>query len=286
MARIRSQSQALTEPFIQLNPPTHAAWLVFDIDRPRAADAWIDASLPPPTYAATNPENGHAHLGYALSAPVCTTAHGRLKPLRYLAVIEYAYRRLLGADAAFGGYLAKNPLHPRWLLWEPANAPQYELGLLADYVDLPLQLPPSRRQEDRGYSRNCDLFDDLKGWAYVAIRDYWRPRGEELWRNAVLMQADRLNTFAVPLLASEISGIARSVARWTWRNTTPAGFRARQAAVGRLGGLASGQVRYAASLELRQRAIALAASGWGYTRIADELQAPRTTVRSWIASGR
>jgi len=285
-ARIRPQSQALAEPFLQLNPPSHAAWLVFDIDRAGAANAWVDASLPPPTYVATNPANGHAHIGYALSSPVCTTAHARLKPLRYLAVIQYAYGQQLGADVAFGGLLAKNPLHPRWLLWEPANAQRYELGLLADYVELPERLPSRRQQESRGYSRNCDLFADLGAWAYGAVRRYWCPGGEAAWRNAVWAQAERLNTFGTPLSASEVAGIARSVARWTWRHMTPAGFSARQSAVGRLGGIASGQARLAASQDLRQRTLELAADGLGYTRIAELLQVPRSNVRRWVADGR
>ncbi|MCG9115921.1 replication initiation protein [Laribacter hongkongensis] len=117
-ARIRPKVTALGERYIQLNPPAHQAWLILDIDRPGAALAWDDADLPPPTYVAINPENGHAHIGYALSSPVCTTDAARIAPMRYLAAIERAYTEKARADFAFAGSLAKNPLHPSWRLWE------------------------------------------------------------------------------------------------------------------------------------------------------------------------
>ncbi|RJF06814.1 replication initiation protein, partial [Escherichia coli] len=41
----------------------------------------------PPTWTAQNPENGHAHIAYALSAPVAKSDAARLKPLRLLARI-------------------------------------------------------------------------------------------------------------------------------------------------------------------------------------------------------
>ncbi|WP_250145402.1 replication initiation protein, partial [Escherichia coli] len=39
--------------------------------------AWDAAGLPPPTWTAQNPENGHAHIAYALSAPVAKSDAAR-----------------------------------------------------------------------------------------------------------------------------------------------------------------------------------------------------------------
>jgi hypothetical protein len=282
-SRVRPLSTALTLPYMQMSNPALACWLIFDIDRPDAASAWTDADLPPPTYIATNPANGHAHIGYALAAPVCVTDAARKHPQRYLAAIEHAYMTRLRADAAFNGPLAKNPLNERWKLWEPANCPQYELGLLADYVDLPSSLP--RRPRPEGFSRNCDLFEVLSAWAVRAIRGFWGPGGENRWRDACIQQALSLNTFPDPLGWNEVVGIGRSVGRWTWRNTTPAGFRAVQAERGRRGGIASGAARRAVTEEQRSAAIVLALQGLSNRAIAARLGVSHPTVAAWLRAG-
>ncbi|MDH6155964.1 replication initiation protein [Janthinobacterium sp. CG_23.4] len=278
-AIVRRREIALAAPYLQLNPPAHRSWIILDIDRSGASHAWEDAALPVPTYCAINRENGHAHIGYALSAPVCTSAAARLAPLRYLAAIEYAYTAKVHADAAFTGPLAKNPIHPKWQLWEPANAPVYELGYLADFVDLTTKQLP----RDAGLGRNCDLFDGLRDWAYSAVRQFWRPRGEDLWRAAVRLQAESLNTFTVPLNSSEVAGIARSVARYVWRRYTPTKFREVQAARGRLGGIASGAARLISSEDKRVSARLMAANGMSTRAIADELVVGKSTVARWVS---
>ena len=238
-ARVRSKEVALGEPYIQLNPPAFRAWLILDIDKPNAAFACEDNGLPTPTFVAINPDNGHAHAGYALSTPVCVTDAARIAPIRYLAAIEHAYTMQAGADVAFTGPLSKNPLHPRWRVMEPANAPAYELGYLADFVDLPNRLPP----RPSGVGRNCDLFDCLRQWAYRAVRDYWGPGRQDIWREAVRRHAEALNTFLVPLGNAEVAGIARSVARHVWRNTTPTSFHESQVAKGKRGAAVAAQVK-------------------------------------------
>ena len=260
-----------------------ACWLIFDIDRREAASAWEDAYLPPPTYIAINPSNGHAHLGYALSSPVCMTDVARSHPQRYLAAIERAYIRRLKADVAFNGPLAKNPLNDKWRLWEPANCPAYELGLLAEYVDLPKREPPRPKRE--GYSRNCDLFETLMFWAVRAIRNYWDTRNSDRWREDCIQKAVNLNVFQIPLGVNEAIGIGRSVAKWTWRNTTPSGFHDSQARVGRRGGVASGKSRRAASELQRAMASELAQQGLSMRAIATELGVSHPTVSSWLREG-
>lgn len=278
-AIVRPQNIALGLRYLQLNPPAHRSWVILDIDRPGTSHAWADAGLPPPTYCAINPENTRVHLGYALSAPVCTSDAARMKPLSYLAAIEYAYMKRVGADAAFTGPLAKNPLHPSWCVWEPANAPVYELGYLAEFVDL----PTTRLPRTPGVGRNCDLFDGLREWAYSAVREFWRPGGEERWRAAVRLQAEALNTFLEPLGAAEVAGIARSVARYVWRRFSPAKFREIQTTRGRRGGIASGISRLAINEDKRTGARLMAASGMSIRAIADELCVSKSTVARWVS---
>lgn len=258
-ARIRPKVTALGERYIQLNPPAHQNWLILDIDRPGAAFAWVDADLPPPTYVAINPENGHAHIGYALASPVCTSDAGRIAPIRYLAAIERAYGLKVGADFGFTGPLAKNPLHHGWRLWEPANTPSYELSELAEYVDLAVRpaLVPV------GVGRNCELFDRLRMWAYRAVRGFWRPEGLRFWMEVVRRQAEALNCFPQPLSNAEVTGIARSVARYVWRRFSPTEFRELQAERGRRGAEATATLKRNRREQAVHDAIArLSVEGW------------------------
>lgn len=277
IARIHKLSTALALPYLQLNRPGMVAWLVFDIDREGAAAAWEDANLPAPTFSATNPENGHAHIGYALAVPVCTTGAARQKPMRYLAALEDAYRRKLGADPGFAGLLCKNPLSETWRIHEPANCPVYELAELAEFVDL-TKKSQKRRPADEvaGLGRNCFLFDSLATWAKRAVRGFWRPGGGDVWLEAVRSQAEAQNVFSAPLPSSEIKSIARSVARWTWRNTTPAGFRGWQSAQGKK----SGEARRRKTEDKRAEAERLRTE-LSTREIAEVLDVHQSTIVRW-----
>ena len=111
--RPRSYKTAITRRYIQVNPPHLRTFLLFDLDYAGAALAWEDNNLPMPAWAAINRENTHAHIAYALSAPVLTADFGgRQAALRYLAAVEAAYRAKLGGDDGFSGLITKNPVHP------------------------------------------------------------------------------------------------------------------------------------------------------------------------------
>ncbi|MEX0635108.1 replication initiation protein [Serratia ureilytica] len=52
-------------------------WLGFDVDRAGAAIDWSDRNAPAPTLTITNPDNGHAHLLYALETSIRTAPNGK-----------------------------------------------------------------------------------------------------------------------------------------------------------------------------------------------------------------
>ena len=115
--RPRSYLHAIKHRYIQVNPPHLRVFMLFDIDREGGALAWEDNGLPMPAWATINRENRHAHLAYALAAPVLTADFGgRQAALRYLAAIEAAYRAKLGGDDGFASLITKNPVHPHWEL--------------------------------------------------------------------------------------------------------------------------------------------------------------------------
>lgn len=238
--RIRDVQKAIQARYIQANGPTHQHWLIFDVDRSGAALDWDDRGAPPPTMTVQNPTNGHAHLIYGLAVPVRTADDGRPGPLRYAAAVENALRVKLDADPGYSGLICKNPLNPFWRVveWE---ATLYDLGGLESWLDLSQYSDKRKRLPDYGLGRNCNLFDRLRRWAYRAIRQGWPD--SDRWYAAVLERARGYNTFDNVLNDNEVKTIARSVAKYTYRNFSAAKFSAVQAHRGRKGGVKSGEVR-------------------------------------------
>ncbi|MFM6960840.1 MAG: replication initiation protein [Schleiferiaceae bacterium] len=142
-----------------------------------------------------------------------------MKPLRYLAAVEEGLRAKLGADEGFAGLMCKTPHHTAWRTFEARFEAVYDLGELAEWVDLPSK-PPKRLGIRRGIGRNVELFDRLRAWAYRWLADY-KPAGNfERWAAAVLGQCEKYNDFAQPLQIAEVRSTAKSVAKWTWQKYT------------------------------------------------------------------
>jgi len=279
--RIRGCEQALRHSHIQANTPALRFRLVFDIDRPGAIFAATDANVAPPNWFAENPVNGHAHAGYELELPIVTSEAGRDAPVRYAAAVEHAYRRALGADRGYSGLICKNPTHDRW--WTHVHRVQpYDLGELAEWVDLPKKLTP-RQAEETHLGRNVTLFDKLRAWAYRNVKRFER-RAE--WSLACHAKAGELNTFETPLHASEVLHVARSVEKWVWtRFDTDASdkrFSEKQSYRGKKGGQASGKARAAASEDKRASARLMRSQGKTQAAIAAELGVHVNTVANWL----
>jgi len=291
---IRCLSSALKRPYIQANPPHLRVWSIYDIDREGAAYAWEDANLPPPSWTAINQENGHAHIVYGMSAPVLVDSPDmRQAPLRYLCAVEAAFRTKLDADQDYAGLLTKNPAHP---LWRTLRGPRldYDLGELAEYVDLPKHIPKrGKKPEEIGLGRNVTVFEDLRQWAYRNIRGYkaegfkgWNPWMADCNEWALQRNGDLPN----PMDSREVWHIAKSVAKWTWRRLDIAASDARfsqlQAHRGKKGGIASGVTRLEASEDKRVSARLMAGKGIKTGRIAQELNVDRKTIQRWLLAER
>ena len=276
----RLQRIAITKRYIQLNPPQQQHWLVFDIDRPHSAFAWEDANLPPPFAVVVNETNTHCHIVYALAAPVCTSDLAHEKPLRYLAAIQQAYTEKLQADVNYSGLIAKNPFSQNhWHVIPCAIHAKYTLDELAEWVSLTNRPKRFLRvSEAVALGRNCALFDKLRVWAYVAVREF---RGGKVthWRKAVAAQAQSFNDFTCPLSVNEVSAIAKSVAKWVWARDADAEARfiARQKVKGAKGGKAKGL----ANFNKRVAAEALRADGYTQKEVAEALDVCQKTISNW-----
>ena len=293
---IRPQATALAYRHIQHNPPPHVSCLVFDVDRKpheqhwrEGYHEWRERGLPAPHWISINPENGNYHLGYLLASPVARTSAAKLKPLRYLAAIEHVLARRLGADMGYVGLITKNPVHRDWWTTWHNHAP-YPLDYLAEFCpDADLAAYSRRsRKEVGGLGRNVTVFDNVREWAYSAVRAYWRPNGYEAWADAVRAACESANAFGReqggPLPVSEIEATAKSISRWVWNRFTPAGFSQVQAHRGAKGGRISKRPTKngKARADLLPEVIKLKAQGYSNRDIAEDLQISASTVSLYL----
>lgn len=267
---IRPKRTAIQKPYIQHNPPCLVSSLVFDIDRQDAYFAWSDANLPTPTWIAKNRQNGHAHIGYMLLAPVCTTHRAKQNVIQYLAKIEQAYSLALGADRGYTGLITKNPCHGTWENHTFGVQP-YDLNYLADFVEL--QELKTDLKEVSGLGRNCMMFDTVRYWAYKAIRAH-RGSTFAIWLGKVLEQCQNANSaFIEPLPYSEVKATAKSIARYCWKKDGYhyQEFIDRQSRKGKLGGIQSGIIRRKDSVTEKKPWLILGISrATYYRRLKDE----------------
>ncbi len=214
------QMYAVLYPYIQLNNPTQIAWLIFDCDHDDLA-IWSNAGLPKPSYIATDPLSGKFHIGYAIS-PVFVGVNARRKPIEYLAAIQRTMTRLLEADSRFVGLITKNPIHTEWQV-EIFHNKQYDLAELHQAIgELDRKSYGETITADLiGFERNCELFHVLRFHSYARIRltdemtyEQWH---EYLSRHIEGLNASYRSIDVVPLEDREVSGIAKSVSKWTWQ---------------------------------------------------------------------
>lgn len=279
---INPKEIAIKKRYLQHNPPCKVVYLIFDLDQCDGVMAWFDAGLPKPTWTSQNPQNGHAHIGYELKAPVSTTTASKQKIIDYLAIIEAAMARKMGADLGYSGLLTKNPCHSHWrtTIW---TREAYELNYLADFVDLK---PLTQKEQGAGLGRNCTLFDIARKWAYKAIREY-RGSTFDSWLDAVLKECLNVNSaFLEPLPYSEIKATARSIAKYCWKKDAYCyqEFIDRQTRKGKLGGLKGGVSRSQKYEPLRIKAIELRQQGLSIRKIVKELSISNPTIQKWLKS--
>lgn len=227
-ARVRPREWAIRWPYMQVNRPGMVSWLIFDLDHPNA-HVWEDVGLPAPNLVVRNRESGHSHLYYAIP-PVCTTEKARSKPIEYMRAVYAAMAGRLQADPQFhSGPVAKTPGHPWWATTE-LHPHVYELGQLAEYVDLQ-SAPRWSKGPDVdavAHSRHCILFEQLRFYAYsIVTKEKARGSYDGFVR---MLEAFAFNKnsfakrgFSEDLPMSSIRATVKSVARWTWEKYTGGG---------------------------------------------------------------
>ena len=224
-----SREHALQLPYIETNPLCLQSIVVTDHDGSEADQVADLVGLPQPSWVTLNPHTRSGHIAYALAAPVCLTDSARRKPINLLARIEQGLVDVLGGDVGYAGRVTKNPVHRQHMpLWGEETA-LYGLQELAQALGDVGALPgPSRTGKALTASsvgRNVALFHLTRQWAYRARLRY---DDASEWEQTVHAFAVNKNLTAIaeeftrgPLSEVEVLHLARSIARWTWRNITP-----------------------------------------------------------------
>lgn len=211
---------ALGFRLIQYNEPAAKRWMLFDLDYRDAAEAYEAANVAVPNIIMENPANGHAHLAYELAEPVTYYDKSHDLPMAYLRDTERAMVRRLGADKAYGGMLAKNAAHQAWRVYRLREA-SYSIGDIARWLEPHEMKGWAPCERESGLGRNVSLFDELRKFAYGEVRRF-KSDGLTVsqFRDRLLKVACGMNLtldFNSPLHTSEVAGIVKSVARWTWK---------------------------------------------------------------------
>ena len=211
-----NKRRALNSVYIEHNNDSFINSIVFDIDSDTAAIAWQDADIPKPNFITQNPANGHAHLFYALSSPVCITENARRKPQKLLRGVIEGLTERLGADPCYTGKITKNPLNPRWrTFWN--EQPRFELNYLCEFIDTNKRVKKEVRKSIVAEGRNTALFDSLRFYAYSIIFKYQKNDDFCGFMSALQEEAENINdSFEDQLGFKEINHTIRSISSWVW----------------------------------------------------------------------
>jgi hypothetical protein len=240
----RPRDEALQYAHIEFNTAGKLNWFLFDSDTDESFECWERAGLPEPNFYAQNRSNGHGHLGYCLKTPVGLLGLSREGPIALAADVQRGMTRRLGADPAYANRLGKNPASGRWgTSWYAAKP--YELRELLEALDRRDLKRPTTLAEVSGISRNCDLFNSLRQYAYANVRSFKSATGRlDAWCKHLFTEATTINLeFQRPLSFAEVRQIAKSVSRWTWGHFSDERFSHIQAHRGARGGVKSGEQR-------------------------------------------
>jgi DNA-directed RNA polymerase specialized sigma24 family protein len=226
--RRNNQQTALKDKFIETSAKTYRNVIVLDLDHEQA-DWKIktlvheDGVIPEPNFHVVNPASGHAHIGYFISSGVGTN-----KGWDYMEHIRWGLTVNADADARYSNLTMRNPLHANHMAVYGTDH-LYSLAELNDY------LPKEGRKRQYGLSeeaqqlvngRNDHIFHLSRSWAY---RNRYKYTVQGEWYAAVEAATTRHQGELLPqlheqLTANELRAIAKSIAKFTWKNMSPEGF--------------------------------------------------------------
>lgn len=195
-------------PELQFQTPNSIPVLILDVDRPDWMLPIFDKDVPQPNWATERRANHHAHIFYTLARAVLTGEQARPTPQAYLARVGEWLAAQLGADAAYNGVLAHNPMSKAgrgryrtdWLRPDP-----YSLAELGEWIP-PGWRRPQPRELRTAAGRNDHLF--RAGMKWTGKPSHWGD-----WDGVAVYLAELNAGLVLPLGERELGGIVKSVCK-------------------------------------------------------------------------
>lgn len=211
---------------LQYNHPMIQKYIVIDLDK-TAIDI-LDTNLKP-NLLVLNKNNGKGHAYFRLKNFVPVTANSRIQPQKTLRLITHSLNNYLadcGADGAFSGHLAKNPL---------VGDDRYRVLSFNDdgwdFEDFFENIPDKFIQMNKPQKiiidqkelecvavgeRNHFLFNKVRYESYKLKNKIFI---ESDFYEAVADYSNKCNScLTMPLEYGEINSLTKSVSKWTWLN--------------------------------------------------------------------
>lgn len=221
-------------PYLQMNYP-HIDYICFDLDFWGSVGRADEMDMPGPTLTVVTKDSGHCHYLYELHDPV-PRKHSK-NTARLLKNVKWAYKEMLCADAVITTQkqLIKNALSPKWGIVEGYKP--FTLSEMAESIPdavreaMQERLRPGNtanigirpfEETLNTKSRNCSLFENGRFYAYAIAKEH---STQDSLYNAVLAFLEVLNDNEIPkypqyfpckVSMSELRGIAKSIAKWTY----------------------------------------------------------------------
>jgi len=203
-------------------------YLLLDLDYEDAGAAWLDESLPQPTFIIVTPESGHALYGYELATPVIRRLKAGAcwvsgRAIEYFEAIRSAYQKSLCADVGYSEWNGKNPLSDRWAPHTHWHNRRYSLDELAKHVHLESTGKRKRKSInlEAATSPNARLFEAGRLWSYRNVKCH---SDKAAFQNAILKFLEQYNASIItpeygnPEPDCNVHGMARSIASYSWKN--------------------------------------------------------------------
>ena len=270
-------------PSLELRAGNSWPALTLDCDQPAVVESLhglrSEFPLPVPNVVVERSSNGHCHASWFLAKPVHRGESARAAPLRKLARITEFYRHALGADPGYNGVLTHNPVEETHGPGEFQTHWCHKYGRSLDELAEPIPKGwrlPLKPTTDTG--RNCALFAVLMKWA-------GSPCNLKVEVIAVARAAN--DGLDVPLVDSEVAGLAKSVERYrrSWIAQGRFYTEAERLAWGRSLGLQGGVVRRAANATRDDRIRQGAHAGWSQRHLAKLFKMSKTAVWQVLQRG-
>jgi len=300
-ARRLPRDVAVLKRFVQPTVPGYQNMIILDIDQADAAslvkshaydyDAGHPKHIPEPSFIAQNPGSTHAHAGWYFDGHV-----GTKKGAAFAQHVAGRIGAVVGADPAYTQGLMRNPLHiPHMTHWLSSSRPtlselddQIHSSVRAQRRITTVRALGAAADEDliEVYGRNVGTFESVRKIVYS---DWWSHRnaGYAAWIEHVRCVAFERHRYLVPdpasqLSAAELTGVARSIAKWVWSRFSVEAFKEVQ----RKRGLLSGIARRDPYLQKCRDVLSMQAAGKTRAEIAEHYGNKPSSGKSLIQRAR